>query len=290
MTDGTTASIFQQLIPILTALLATALRLEPRPECNARGFAKVGGIIAGAAGAATVVLSGKAHSDSGSGATQSWLHGLGEVLLFGNTTSMAIYLLLQKHWVFDHEWAAGSRGGGTLSAGALARWSKRPISLAAWTYFLASCLLAVVVIISTAISPTFAPDPAHPHDRIPRLHVARSVVIPLAYAALVSSFLAYAALTWANKHLPASFVASLWPVQVVTVAFLAFMLLGETPSAGEALGATLVVAGLLSVLWAGAQHLPRAGADDDGDAEEHSLLGRSEAERGPTHAGDKRHS
>jgi drug/metabolite transporter (DMT)-like permease len=38
--------------------------------------------------------------------------------------------------------------------------------------------------------------------------------LPLAYAVFVSSALCYGLLSWANKHMHASVVAALWPVQV----------------------------------------------------------------------------
>mmetsp|Transcript_15263 Transcript_15263/g.50132 ORF Transcript_15263/g.50132 Transcript_15263/m.50132 type:complete len:400 (-) Transcript_15263:71-1270(-) len=265
-TDGTTGSIFQQLIPIVTAVLATGLRMEPFPRCDPRGVAKVMGVLGAGAGAVLVVLSGGYR---GAAENESVKRMVGQLMLFTNASLFSGYLLLQKHWVFDHAHialveepacaddaaaaaAALPRGRRVLRAGALARWAQRPVSLSAWTYFFASLLFAAEVFVATAISPTYAPDPANPDAREPRLRLHRSITLPLTYSVLVSSFFAYAALSWANKHLPASLVAALWPIQVVATVVLAFVCFEEVPSLGEALGAGGVVLGVLAVLWAGA--------------------------------------
>lgn len=116
---------------------------------------------------------------------------IGNLMLIGNTMCMAIFILLQKRYVFlasPTAWAA--------------RLARYPITMTAWSYvFGATCM-------------GFAGIYYVGRGWYDRFRVPVEIVPPLAYAILVSSALCYGLLAWANKHLSATVITAFWPAQV----------------------------------------------------------------------------
>jgi drug/metabolite transporter (DMT)-like permease len=75
--------------------------------------------------------------------------------------------------------------------------------------------------------------------------------------ALIPQLLGHSSFNWALKHLPAAYVAVATLGEPVGAAFLAFLLLGETPQAMKVIAAGVILAGICLALG----QRPRAAAD-----------------------------
>ncbi len=78
----------------------------------------------------------------------------------------------------------------------------------------------------------------------------QSLLIPLSYAAFVSSAMAYGFVSYANKHLPSTVVTAFWPMQVPVAISLTWLATGKSITGGQGLGGLLIIAALFMVCWA----------------------------------------
>ncbi len=227
---GDLASIMQPMIPVITTVLAIVSGTEPFPVlCNREGmkgknmvlagWMKVFGIFLVTVGGIIIsVFSGKHTGVSGGNRM------LGIWMLLGNCCCCSVYILLQKRYVYEADSKLGNK------------WKSVPINLTAWTYcFGAICMgchsLCLVWIEPDAfkLNPTF--------------------VYPLLYAAFLSSGLAYALISIANRRLPSSIVTAFWPVQVPVSVVLNFYINAQQISIMQGFGGILIAAALLLVCY-----------------------------------------
>jgi drug/metabolite transporter (DMT)-like permease len=218
-TNANIASIFQPAIPVWTALLAIITRIELFPPLKkARGWAKLLGILLAAAGAATMVVD---KIKSGHGKLPKG-YGLGYIFLIGNTLSMAVYILLQKKFIFNREEST---------------WKTRPITVTAWSYLFGTIFMALASLYYVNKPEKFR-------------HFPSEEVYPIIYAIFIASSLCYLLITWCNMQVSASVVTATWPLQVLFCAVLAYFVLGESLTVLEYVGAALIILGLFGVVWA----------------------------------------
>ena len=194
----------------------------------------------------------------------------GEFLLLGNCTCMAVYVLIQKKYIFNNH-QEGS-------------WRHQPINVTAWSYMFGALFMALTSGICGAVDPSVfdifprSLPPCHSgashsnsssstwcNAHSGKLYNATvqqmcacetvdyaSFLIPLGYAAFVSSAMCYGFVTVANKHLPSTVVTAFWPMQVPAAVTLNYLVNGKTIVVGQGLGGALIVVALFAVVRADA--------------------------------------
>ena len=274
------ASMWQPSTPVLTVLIALATCQERMPLlCGRRrrqltmgdgrtmlsGWLKVGGLILVCAGGIVMVKTAPGQS-----ASKAHAMFLGEMMLIANCSCVAVYVLIQKRWIFHND------GPGS--------WKDIPINVTAWSYMFGSFFMALTSgIVATQNPKVFdvfpeALPPCHPiaagvnisnttyvtaswcdahsgsayNATVQGLCKCDTVdyasfLIPLAYAAFVSSSMAYGFITVANKYLPSSVVTVFWPMQVPAAVTLNWFFNGKTVTLGQGLGGMLVIFALFLV-------------------------------------------
>eukprot|EP00118_Oscarella_pearsei_P020650 m.225208 g.225208 ORF g.225208 m.225208 type:complete len:357 (+) comp40011_c1_seq4:39-1109(+) len=216
------ASIFQPVIPVWTALFAIVFRIEKPMLRTLYGIGKLLGIVVGAAGACVMLLKNFiGHHDENN-------HKLvgGILFLTGNTICMAIFVLVQKKYVFEDKQS---------------HWSRMPVSVTAWCYFFGTVdigLASLFYVIKCNVS-TCSSNP---------WHIPKEESIPIVYAIFIASALCYLLITWANMHISSTVVTAFWPLQVPVAVVLAYFLLGETLGTLDYVGGALIIVGLFLVV------------------------------------------
>lgn len=157
---------------------------------------------------------------------------LGIIFLVINCGSMAVYVLLQKRFVFDK---SPERKLDPLDLG---RWTAYPITVTSYSYFFGAMFMAATAGIRYAIngdSSVFV--------------IPKATFGGLAYAVFVSSALCYGLITWCNKYVSAIVVTSFWPLQVFVTVILAYLVFGDKLVALEYVGMVLILFGMGSVTF-----------------------------------------
>ena len=152
---------------------------------------------------------------------------LGIIMLTGNCLSMAVYVLLQKHFVFSDKH--------TLKP---SRWAAYPIAVTAYAYLFGALCMAAAAGIRYAINRDGSV-----------FSLPMAAVGGLAYAVLVSSALCYGLITWCNRHVSATFTTAFWPLQVFVTVILSHFVFGDNLVGTEYGGMALIIAGMLSVSY-----------------------------------------
>ena len=223
-TNANIASIFQPAIPVWTALLAIIVRIEPFPDFRTlRGWAKCLGILLAAAGAIVMTVqknSGKA-ADHGVSSDAGDVQFVGYIFLLGNTLSMAIYILLQKRFIFDKEES---------------NWKTKPVTVTAWSYMFGTIFMALASLYYVNKPEKFTYFP-------------KEEIYPILYAIFIASGLCYLLISWCNMQISASLVTATWPLQVLFCAILSYFVLGEVLNTLEYFGGLFIVVGLMAVVW-----------------------------------------
>ena len=180
------ASIFQPTIPVWTAFLALALRLEKPMLRTFHGVAKLAGIFVATAGACVMLVNNFTGHTS---------HRLvwGILFLLGNTTCMAIFIIIQKRYVFEDTHS---------------HWSQMPVSVTAWCYFFGTVDMGLASLYYVIKCNVGNGCPSNPW------HIPKEESIPIVYAIFVASALCYLLITWANMHVSSTLVTAFWPLQV----------------------------------------------------------------------------
>jgi drug/metabolite transporter (DMT)-like permease len=221
------ASIYQPMVPVFTALLAVIAGFEKIYPCNFITMSKFGGITLGTGGAVLMVIGSKKGSGAGGGGNVL----LGNIMLMCQCMCTAIYVLLQKKYVYD----------APLDDERRVRWINKPISMTAWAYCSGAVCMFIIAVPYACFKPGILTN------------IPLSVVIPLFYAVFVTSSLAYSLITYANSILPASITTAFWPLQVLVATSLASYFFGETINATDAVGGVSIVLGMLTIAWSNYQ-------------------------------------
>ena len=223
-TNANIASIFQPAIPVWTALLAIIVRIEPFPDFRTlRGWAKSLGILLAAVGAVVMTVDKKSGqaSDHGGSTSSASIHFVGYIFLLGNTLSMAVYILLQKKFIFDKQDSC---------------WKTKPVTVTAWSYFFGTMFMALASLYYVNKPEKFTYFP-------------KEEIYPILYAIFIASGLCYLLISWCNMQIFASLVTATWPLQVLFCAILSYFVLGEVLKTLEYIGGVFIVIGLMAVVW-----------------------------------------
>ena len=306
------ASIFQPSIPVFTVIVALVARQEMAPLLCGRGrtqrnsharhnyvedgrtvlsgWFKVIGILLVCVGGCVMVLS--APEKNTAAAAHSVL--LGEFLLLGNCMCMAVYIIIQKKYIFNNDQEDS--------------WKDTPVNVTAWSYMFGAVFMALASAYCGASDPSvFDVFPKSLPPCVPRARANQtsvdvlwcnahsgdlynttvkslcscatadyeSFLIPLFYAAFVSSSMCYGFVTIANKHLPSTVVAGFWPMQVPAAVTLNYIVNAETITLGQGLGGLLIIVALFAVVLADAMERKQIAALKTSLNEESRLLASS---------------
>ncbi|XP_065919164.1 uncharacterized protein [Dysidea avara] len=258
------ASVFQQLIPIWGTILAVLTCTEKIPPVNKLStWCKLLGILVAAGGAIEMITTGGAINKDAKKDQSSWYTLLGYVFHLGNTFCMALYVLLQKKFVFMKN----------------SPWAKLPVSVTMWCYLFGSISMGLASIYYCKQPEEF------------KLPVEAAYA--LVFAILVTSALCYLLITWANQHFPATIVTAFWPFQVPVTVVSAYFITGDHLKPLQYLGAVMIIVGLILVVWSNHQEnkhkkIERKSSDleeanDDIGDEKSQLLHSPPRVRSPAH-------
>jgi multidrug transporter EmrE-like cation transporter len=203
---------------------------------------------------------------------------LSNLFAVGNTLCFAVFLTIQKKYVFSP------------SAEMFSRWGARPVLGMAWIYLSGSLGMALAFAAGlgehvaflgfghgrACTSDAFCHDNESPINASHPVWYCHGVVsnttsngtgvqgqcrmlsdtlvlrpataLPLVYAIVVASALCYGLISFANRHARTSTVAAFSPLQVVVTTILSYLVFGDTLSAAQAGGAVMVAAGLMAVV------------------------------------------
>jgi drug/metabolite transporter (DMT)-like permease len=256
------SSIFQPAIPVWTVLLAIITRVEKPPSLKSlQGWAKISGITFAVGGAVTMLtakLTDSSTKTSSSSSSKDSNHAdlktiLGIIFLFVNTICMAIYILIQKHYIFNRP---------------NLRWSQYPVSVTAWCYFFGTLCMAMASFYYVGKCPHIGACKDDPW------HVPKEEAIPLVYAIFITSALCYMLITWGNMHISPTVVTAFWPLQVPVAVVASYFFLNEHLSALDYGGGGLIIVGLLLVVYSNwySEKLQKKAGDP-------LVFGRTEQER-----------
>lgn len=217
-TSSTVASIFQPLIPVLTTAFALILRIEQFKWKDRYSWMKVWAICTSGGGAIIMVMAkGKINTQSDA--------FIGYLLLLGNTSSMAIYVLLQKKYLFFKD-----EFGREVSLYPC-------VSACAWSYGMGALLMGISAIPYGIVKPTVFED------------LNLQFVYPLIYAIFISSAMCYGLINYSTSKTSATVVTSFWPLQVPVATIESYFVFGEVPLWTEYVGGGFIIIGLIVVCY-----------------------------------------
>eukprot|EP01147_Barroeca_monosierra_P002381 gene2381-5328_t len=154
---------------------------------------------------------------------------LGIIFLLLNCSCMALYVLVQKRFIF------GRSDVDKQDPSSVARWHKYPIFLTAYSYFFGAVIMAGTAAVRYAIY-------MDSHVFI----VPTETFAGLAYAVFVSSALAYGLISFCNKYVSSLVVTSFWPLQVFVTVILSYLVFNDELVTLEYVGMTLIMFGMFA--------------------------------------------
>jgi drug/metabolite transporter (DMT)-like permease len=173
-TSATIASCWQPAIPVFAAFFAIILRVEPFPPlAKFRGWLKLLGILCAAGGALVLTLGKPEHKTSADAAKQATL---GNFFLLMNCSCMALYINIQKVFIFRNDKEPGAVGS---------IWVKNPVHITAWSYFFGAIAMIITAVVGNALKVDFLGF--NPKKDPNAWDIPKPMFIGLVYAVFVSS-------------------------------------------------------------------------------------------------------
>ena len=161
--------------------------------------------------------SGKEANNSDASNIKFW----GYAFPLGNTVSFAIYVLIQKKFIFDKEESC---------------WRTKPVTVTAWSNLFSTIFMGLASLYYVNNPEKFTYFP-------------KEEMYPIFYAIFIVSGLCYLLISWCNMQISASLVTAACPLQVLFCAILSYFVLGEVLNKFEYFGAVFIVVGLIAVVW-----------------------------------------
>lgn len=152
----------------------------------------------------------------------------GGLLLLGNTSTGAVYVLLQKQFL---------RHGDRARRHHL--WSARPVTLTAWIYCCSA--LSILIFVPLALCANLLESDFWQLDG--------DAAIPCGYAIGMSA-LSYSLISYANRYLQPSAITAFFVVQVLVATSLAYLMFHNELNNHELFGGLLIVLGLCFTVYA----------------------------------------
>ena len=215
-------AVFLPAMPVWTTLLAIITKIEPHPPLDkVRGWAKILGIFLAVAGAVTMVMEKFKESADNTKDKSAGEQFLGCIFILGSTLTSAVYILLQKKFIFKQSNSI---------------WKSKPVTVTAWSYCFGAAFLG--------LSSLYYVDRPEKFTSFPKQQV-----YPLLYAIFIASALCYLLITWCNMQISSSVASASWPLQTLFSAVLSYIFLGDVMEPIEYIGGVLIILGLVAVVW-----------------------------------------
>ena len=216
LVGGNIASIFNQMIPIWTTVLAIMTCTEKFPNFKRiSAWLKIVGILFAVVGASEMSLF-HANTQDSSLSQSPWL---GFISLLLSTFSFSVYMVVQKRFIFNKPNNI---------------WRTHPIWVLAWTYFPGSSCIILTSLYYVSTPSAF--------------YVPQNVWIVLIYAIMITSSFCYIIVTWATSQTTPTIVTAFWPFQAITCFIGSYFVNNQVLNRFQYIGAVLVVSGLLAVV------------------------------------------
>jgi drug/metabolite transporter (DMT)-like permease len=213
--SANTYAILAPSVPVFTLGIALVTKYEHFDRASVLSWLKLASILLTAGGALFIALnayaSAKAAPASADGPYRNPIIGI--CFLLANKLSVSSYPILEKSLLQKYD----------------------PLVIVAWGYTFGAGLTLMSVIPCAA-------DPA-------AWHLTSSGVGAILYSALISSALNYSLMILVNKRTSPVFVMAAYPWQSIATPVLAFLILGAPFTAGDAIGGTIIIAGLALCVW-----------------------------------------
>lgn len=231
------ASAIQPIIPVWTAILALVTCTERLPSLlHTHAYLKLLGVLTAAGGAIELVLTTghtphgldtnstiPIHANSTSAHSNVGLQLVGYVSLFANTMCVAIYVLIQKRFIFNSP---------------TNEWRKHPIYVTAYSYLFGALFMTL------ASTYYFVTGRAHAYA------ITGTSVYTVIYAVFITSGTCSILLMWTTMHLSPTIVTAFWPLQVLVSVVVSYFVTGDQLAPYQYVGAVMLVVALFLVLFA----------------------------------------
>ena len=216
LVGGNIASIFNQMIPIWTTVLAVATCTEKFPSFKRiPAWLKSLGILFAVVGASEMSLFQSNTQDS-SLSQSPWL---GYISLLLSSFSFSVYMVVQKRFIFNKPNNI---------------WHTHPIWVLAWSYLPGSICIVLTSLYYVSTPSVF--------------QIAQNVWLVLVYAVLITSSFCYIIVAWANSQTTPSIVTAFWPFQAIVCFIGSYFVNHQVLNRLQYIGAVLVISGLLAVV------------------------------------------
>jgi len=217
MTSPTNAAIMQPLIPVITTVIALLLRYEPPLDLKNSAYSrwKVLGILSAVGGAVVMMLGDTANATASANPNQNLF--LGNLLLVANCFSFSCFVLLQKPILGKYA----------------------PPVITCWSYLFGAVFVGALA----------APYWIQPESWT-SLFNDDKVIGAIVYAAVCSSAIAFALITWANSRVQGVVTTLFQAAQPFSTSLLALIVFGTLVTLVQIFGAALIITGLVLVCLA----------------------------------------
>ena len=215
LVGGNIASIFNQMIPIWTTVLAIMTCTEKFPSFKRiTAWLKIVGILFAVVGA--IEMSFFQSTRDSSLSRSPWL---GFISLLVSSSSFSVYMVVQKRFIFNKPDNI---------------WRTHPIWVLAWSYCPGSACIVLTSLYYASTPSAF--------------YVTHNVWVVLIYAILITSSFCYIIVAWANSRTTSSIVTAFWPFQAITCFIGSYFVNNQLLNRFQYIGAVLVISGLLAVV------------------------------------------
>jgi len=227
LASASDAGVLQPLAPVITCLLSMLVGMEQVGITKVWGWCKIIGILASVGGTLWIVISNNQQSDvnsskvTGSLSNRVW----GMLLILGSATATAVYVILQKKYLFIKD------------ANGVSSYLYPPITATAYMYWFAALELGVSAFVLSFFDNT-AFNGLDTH-----------VILPLCYAIFVSSVLCYCLVSYCNTLTTPTIVTAFWPLQTLANVLMSWAFLHERITWVTGVSAVLITLGLFLVCW-----------------------------------------
>eukprot|EP00056_Hartaetosiga_gracilis_P004941 m.79744 g.79744 ORF g.79744 m.79744 type:complete len:202 (-) comp11987_c0_seq6:83-688(-) len=157
---------------------------------------------------------------------------VGIIFLVANCSCMAMYVLLQKRFVFGRSWEDKNDDK------TLGKWDAYPVHLTAYSYLFGAMIMATTAGVRYGINQDSSV-----------FNVPKETYAAIGYAVFISSALAYGLITFANKYVSSVVVTAFWPVQVFVTIILSYVCFNDKMDGMEYGGMALILVGMFIVVY-----------------------------------------
>lgn len=224
------AGAFQPIIPVWAVVLAYLTCTEKLPSpYYLHTWAKLFGILLSVGGAIELTLTDddeipaiEINTTMASTTTGTGVHYVGYIAVCFNTMFTAIYVLIQKRFIFSKP---------------NCKWREHPVAVTMYSYMFGALFMGISSLYFVI------------KGRTSEFIIPQESSYALVYAIFISSALCYLLMTWSNLHLSSILVTAFWPVQMLVTGVASYFITGDEFAPLQYIGALLLIVGLMMVVF-----------------------------------------